>query len=130
MKTRLAKTELRIGNSIRDVQTKGIKKVTVGMLSNWERLHSPPYGGYEPVEITESELLKYGFRKVDDRTFKFPKSNWEVFKRVDRSGVFFWSIDSGECDLDLYIGYVHQLQNVYFALTERELEVITKYEDG
>ena len=121
----LAKTELRIGNSIRDAQTKGIKKVTTGMLSNWERLHSPPHEGYEPVEITESELLKYGFRKIDERTFKFPKSNWELF----RDNGFFWSIDNGLCGLGLHIGYVHQLQNVYFALTERELEVVTKYEE-
>ena len=126
MKTRLAKTELRIGNSIRDAQTKGIKKVTTGMLYNWERLHSPPHEGYEPVEITESELLKYGFRMIDERTFKFPKSNWELF----RDNGFFWSIDNGLCGLGLNIGYVHQLQNVYFALTERELEVVTKYEDG
>ena len=96
------------------------------MLSNWERLHSPPHEGYEPVEITESELLKYGFRKIDERTFKFPKSNWELF----RDNGFFWSIDNGLCGLGLNIGYVHQLQNVYFALTERELEVVTKYEDG
>ena len=125
MKTRLAKTELRIGNSIRDAQTKGIKKVTTGMLSNWERLHSPPHEGYEPVEITESELLKYGFRKIDERTFKFPKSNWELWS----TDGFFWSTDNGLYSLGLRICYIHQLQNLYFALTERELEVVTKYEE-
>lgn len=122
-KIKIPRTELRIGNTVRDFSTKGHRTVTAGMLSNWYKLHEPPYEGYEPIEISENDLLARGFKKLDDRCFKFPNSGWDLFKRFDRSGVFFWSIDNGECDLDLYIGYLHQLQNIYFALTEKELVV-------
>jgi len=88
----------------------------------------------KPIRLTEEWLLKFGFEKdaydtdefgdpvhtIDiclkghDRIFigKYPQDNWVSI----RDG------DTGD-SLSNDIKHVHQLQNLYFALTSEELEI-------
>jgi hypothetical protein len=68
----------------------------------------------EPIQLTEEWLLKFGFE------------NWDKNKWVDSNSVLTISKndDNFSCLInqrDVDILYVHQLQNLYFALTGKEL---------
>jgi hypothetical protein len=81
---------------------------------------------YQPIEINEDWLMKFGFEKIIDNEFTlryelkkdprfdyfFPKHNLKTFGLRFQGCTFF----------DV-VKYVHQLQNFYFALTGRELTV-------
>lgn len=71
-----------------------------------------------PIELTEELLLKCGFKKTDNNwvilDLQFMSFGWEKFARLTLS------IDGNIMYL-VHIKYVHQLQNLYFALTGEEL---------
>jgi len=67
---------------------------------------------YKPILITEEWLLKFGFENDDDQ-------------RYFKNGIYLILYDEG-CTIlhnQIHINYfyVHQLQNLYFALTGKEL---------
>lgn len=108
--------ELRIGNLILD--NKEVKKVTSGMLSNWDIIKRD-YGGYNPIPITEEWLLKFGFEKPAHTWCgdKFHLTNYDR----DHS---LWCVAMNKNNAIIAnIRYLHQLQNLYFALTGEELEL-------
>jgi hypothetical protein len=89
----------------------------------------------EPIELTEELLLKIGF---EDRKgyFNYSKVFGDENNYCDSIHIYYcprlkhfkFTHDKvKECDLqtmDLYnIQYLHQLQNVYFLLTNQELEI-------
>lgn len=81
---------------------------------------------YEPIPLTEEWLLKFGFVKA-----KFSSEYWSHYSLINgwnvalshhteessgvNKGLVYWG--------DNYVGlkYVHQLQNLYFALNNKEL---------
>lgn len=73
-----------------------------------------------PIPLTENWLLKLGF-EFDTITFSkgllmfSPSSNW------DKSAVWYGTLTHGRIDVEMK--YVHQLQNLYFALTGIELQL-------
>jgi hypothetical protein len=76
------------------------------------------YGEYlEPIALTEEWLLNLGFIK----------KNGYGFIKKDLAGNLFYSVETKEHfmfqyhDLRIKIKHVHQLQNLYFALTGEEL---------
>ena len=77
----------------------------------------------EPIPLTEEWLLKFGFER-------FENEYYHSYKEVEIC-VQFYPFSVGLCRrndwafLDRYehIQYVHQLQNLYFALTGNELEL-------
>jgi hypothetical protein len=92
----------------------------------------------EPIPLTEEWLIKFGFEKSIDG-FEMSKditirnnNGWVkemVFFQIDDGlcGVSLRDIyDSGEKEtyvIEIDIEYVHQLQNLYFALTNIELTI-------
>lgn len=82
---------------------------------------------YEPIPLTEEWLLKFGFEKFNPYPFKeyWSINDFEIEIHGDKFPV---RIDGGESapHLTQFIGhntkYVHQLQNIYFALTGEELK--------
>ena len=108
--------ELRIGNLV-NVDEKAYK-ISVGDLYNLEN-YSKNYGHlYKPIPLTEEWLIRFGFEKkiINERTLKqtIYKSKYYYISLID----FRLSIDG-----KIYhkIDFVHQLQNLYFALTGEEL---------
>ena len=109
-------TELRIGNYIMFHNDE--------ILTTWEDIrfmitsrHQNKY--HKPIPLTEQWLLKFGFEKdFANDGFKFNNLILDSEERlhiIDRSR---YGIIISRC-----VKHVHQLQNLYFALTGKELEI-------
>ena len=106
-----------------------VKEITVNMLSNL--FESEDRAWFEPIPLTEEWLLKFGF--------EYKKNNYtHNYRRVDLEGLYldYWVVirhdpaswyklahDIGKIIAADKIWYVHQLQNLYFALTGEELTI-------
>lgn len=122
--------ELRMGNYVTDEYPDGSKYMTQVGISQMEYV-----GNCEPITLTEEWLLKFGFKKkidsqagddwwcIEDKgnprraiatEYDEDLKTWLLFFRED--------IGCGWCDLN-EVEYVHELQNVYQALTFEELEI-------
>ena len=117
--------EIRIGNWINTIE--GPVQVTAmsheGLMATSIMTAGDLLGWAEPITITDEWLRKFDFEYCDDGVYVLfntidGTSNFEVV--LEKSGRAYASID-GECT---YWGkgfYIHQLQNLYFALTGNEL---------
>ena len=77
----------------------------------------------KPIPLSEEWLLKFGFNKVSDIWEFWKNSGWDL--RQHKLENKWWLFYNGQ-DLDcVRIDYVHQLQNLYFALTGEELTIKT-----
>ena len=110
-------TELRIGNYV--WYGDGELKIDINVLYDIKVYNAL---GTKPIPLTEEWLLKFGFEKRG--YVKFLGNAYQRFV-LGRNGIY--SINEiayiyEVCDHDLCeIRYVHQLQNLYFALTGEEL---------
>lgn len=68
----------------------------------------------KPILLTEDCLIKLGFRKDKTQISLYYKDDFEI-----QLPVYFKYKD---CNLRK-LNYVHELQNLYFALTKNELEI-------
>lgn len=80
------------------------------------------FSDFEPIPLTEEWLLKFGFEI--NRQTKEENNIWrcyseEGFFEVEQIGSSFF-LDDNDC-YGTKINHVHQLQNLYFALTGEEL---------
>ena len=118
-------SELRIGNYIQFRHTETPVKITLGdFVREYKNEHLEDY---EPIPLTEEWLVKFGFEKVTDfqfsiddsyLTLKVEDDNWDELCM----DVFIMTLDMHKPFYITCIEYVHQLQNLYFALTGTELE--------
>ena len=113
--------ELRIGNLIND------KVTSVKGQVSWEILRiieDKENHTYEPIPLTEEWLVKFGLTSVTNHGTLFTNYwNKECDCSVDivNNEVFEYRLNGRKRTLSLM--YVHQLQNLYFALTNKELTV-------
>ena len=116
-------SELRIGNSI--MQDDELVFVTWWRLELMEKNKIE----YNPIPLTEEWLLKLGFKykKWDDHFIIKNGNYFNSIKKYDDG----WYYNTDESEATCYylttIKYVHQLQNLYFALTSEELEIKDKF---
>jgi len=115
-------SELRIGNATKQ-----------GIIKNfWEKGAHIGFGKcYEfeelqEIELTEEILLRCGFKELENQPRKWFKIKTK--KRGVSLEICFSSkriiLNNGYDFVDLlYIKYLHQLQNLYFALTNEELTI-------
>ena len=70
---------------------------------------------YEPIPLTEEWLLKFGFKS---KSYGYGDSEWKQWNngKITLNG-FRETLSGVDCE------YIHQLQNLYFALTGEELEI-------
>ena len=134
-KTNMKATELRLGNYIKlmfnyeDYET---IQVTSDELVDVDKKQAD----YEPFPLTEEWLYKFGFKNIDkgDNDYiTYTDSNHDYYLQIDvrrRDGKYS-ILDNSFDDLRDFsmvdISYVHQLQNLYFALTGEEL-ILNKIE--
>ena len=105
--------------------SKGIVKINIGHDAQQRFEEDPVYSyGFEdlkPIRITEEWLERFGFEYSDLNG----DSGFWVIKHPNAAGMV--KILSGEdgftYNYQSRLKYVHQLQNLYFALTRQELEV-------
>lgn len=83
------------------------------------------YGGdLEPIPLTEEWLLKFGFEKNFNNFYeKLINKDEDDFIGKLTDYFFAYYIDKKDNYPLIYIKYVHQLQNLYFALTGEELTI-------
>lgn len=130
-------SDLRIGNFVKD---RGNKVIRIDFMEYQESGYSTKFGqrmflGEEevhpmteytdyaiPIELTEEWLLKFGFKSYDTpfgKLFEFISSGYTWI--IDNKGNL--HLDYSEYENIANVQCVHQLQNLYFALTGKELEV-------
>lgn len=119
--------ELRIGNLIYwDITEKeGIIHEVVGIKQD-KPLTIPISLGdsmveYKPIPLTEEWLVKFGFQEgvywmSGNRYIDYRLGNFEISKQSLDEGIYYIN-----ASFPSSINYVHQLQNLYFALTGNEL---------
>lgn len=77
----------------------------------------------KPIPLTEEWLLKFGFIPCIGRISVFEIN----LRDISNYKALIFYMTNGQVDIDstqlTYIKYVHQLQNLYFALKHEELEV-------
>ena len=134
-------SELRIGNlvyvtdNLTNLIFKEITPINIHNLmhlTGWDK--SPVDIEFEPIPLTEEFLLKFGFANIDkggNDFITYTDSEYNYYLQIDvrRKDGKYLILDNSFDDLRAFsmvdIEYVHQLQNLYFALTGNEL----KYEE-
>jgi hypothetical protein len=130
-------SELRIGNLV-DLGNRIAKIIEIGHLScvvaDLEETQDTieDYERTEPIPLTEEWLLKFGFENIDkgDNDYiTYSDSNHDYYLQIDvrRKDSKYTILDNTVNELISFsmvdIVYVHQLQNLYFALTGKELTI-------
>ena len=127
--------ELRIGNyGLNPIDNNDIVQLVAiypDETTQWDGSNgfTPTSIGMKPIPLTEDWLKRFGFRKYKKNSNNYFSGNSEFmvqddinsfhfFLHAEETGIKFWITE---------IQYVHQLQNLYFALTGDELKIINKY---
>jgi hypothetical protein len=126
-------TELRIGNTLDyHVQTVTVmaidrNKATFGYFVDsigFDRAFDNP-DFPKPIPITEEWLIKFGFQKIAHKIDIFEKERIRVW--LGSRGSCLCYLIEEDTTTAHYISntfeYIHQLQNLYFALTGEELKL-------
>jgi hypothetical protein len=106
-------TELRIGNLFQTIGTE-TRKVTIEQLVRIKRMPNL----YNPIPLTEEWLLKFGFLKEGEHGVCIAYGEWEI---ITENKTYFMVHESSK-GFVLPLFEVHQLQNLYHALTGEELK--------
>jgi hypothetical protein len=119
-------TELRIGNYVYKYYPSGIEIEAVNEINSYF-VNGIGISAIEPIPLTEEWLLKFGFEDNQIR-------NNGLYLRVEfhLETIIFWAgIEDEDLTIEseiplAYIHHVHQLQNLYHALTGEELTIKNK----
>ena len=114
--------ELRVGNLLNyDTAEGDVVTATIG----WQYIQwatEDPKGFnlvHSPIPLTEKWLIKFGFK--DDKANGFSKDSIHL-EYIEQVGYVFF-INGDVKGASITIEYVHQLQNLYFALRGQELTI-------
>lgn len=124
--------ELRIGNLLQ--RSNEIIEVDAIFRSNYNcirfsdriLLGNNHQNNFQPIILTEEWLLKFGFKKHQNSNeywdFYQLKNGWHI--SLSKHNELSAGVEIGLCywgDTFIKVAYVHQLQNLYYALTGEEL---------
>lgn len=129
----LRSQDLRIGNYVMFSNNSEIFKVTgisefgLDVENEVEEIYME-YDNFEPIPLTEEWLLKFGFEitnnEGDKKDFEY-KTFYPFYLSLDHDEVCLnYDTKSGYYCIfydDKRLLFIHQLQNLYFALTGEEL---------
>ena len=119
-------TELRVGNLIQinniSSETTKVKAVTYVAVFVFDNFIGSPISDVKPIPLTEEWLLNFGFKskKHDKYGIIYDSGNQNatyVTIKEDKSYLSYFMWD----EYLTSIVYVHELQNLHFALTKTEL---------
>jgi hypothetical protein len=126
----IRETELRIGNLLNHNNGSMVGSFIMGLIHLEDIVKDNSHASeYEPILLTEEWLLKFGFEKTNIKMSGcnvWQKGKYRVLKSylnddnsyslcIDGITPPTWAIAKFE--------YVHQFQNIYFALEKQELEI-------
>ena len=118
--------ELRIGNLILfDVKITKANTRNIAYISNSNRLKNGDSIAFKPIPLTEEWLIRFGFSKSKLSLYTILMGNTifsisPPFKLGEWQCDYVWLYDEYRFTK---IKYVHQLQNLYFALIGEELTI-------
>jgi hypothetical protein len=119
--------ELRIGNYVNYEQTTHVIHQLTNSIcgsywhkSNASDSYAHTYDEIKPIPLTEEWLERFGFERLGNG-FEFWESSVFNIEFIRNH----WHISYTSNVLCTHIKYVHQLQNLYFALTGEELTIKT-----
>lgn len=105
--------ELRIGNYVSEHG--GVSVVGLATFKHYDEMPSIMSAHIKPIPLTEEWLVKFGFELNMDSYYV--KDNNVVY--LEKEGVCKFLLRGDT----VTINYVHQLQNIYFALMNQELKI-------
>jgi hypothetical protein len=109
--------ELRIGNLVYNPNLKEVR--TLDILDIRDYAEQRLIKDFEPIPLTEEWLVKFRFVKEIDDLYLDLSSSFLIWFNDDE----FLHYKSNQLETICSIKYVHQLQNLYFALTGEELTI-------
>ena len=116
--------ELRFGNLVSDTHASDTFSAKVNKITDsrvyYGSFHSHP-NDLKPISLTEEWLIKFGFKKT---WFGYENISTGIEIEPLKKGDYTICINANEYHVGESFKYVHQLQNIYFALTNKELELI------
>jgi hypothetical protein len=107
--------ELRIGNYVYAKEIETVKAIGIEDYIWFDKERNLSVELCQPIPLTEEWLLKFGFMKIDGSFFKLSF----LFYGLKIKDAIGFQFRKGEFLIQLK--YVHQLQNLYFALVGEEL---------
>ena len=109
-------SELRIGNIVKQ----GIIELIVSSLI---QVRDTIYESevIEPIPLTEEWLLKFGFESMYSNYIVKAGDYYNSIKQDCGKWIYSYDESDAGCYELKEIKYVHQLQNLYFALNDKEL---------
>jgi len=114
-------TELRIGNLAQEITPSHNKTVFVSV-EHFEQIEDGEIDLF-PIPLTEEWLLKFGINYIHE-VAAYCDDNCMISETNETLDYWvFMPFCTNDEDCYIKIKYVHQLQNLYFALTGKELEV-------
>ena len=125
-------TELRIGNfiSINFGNCDDGKTITVDGVSDCEIYNEEhgysPCNEFKPIPLTEQWLLDFGFKDEGGSDYVVSIGDYTLLLSIEKDHItvmysYLWGAYDSEATFLKSIIYVHQLQNLYFALFQEEL---------
>ena len=131
----MKKSELRIGSIVEAVHVKAFKGYSVvkGIKPKKVKLNGTTwldYSAIKPIPLTEEWLFKFGFIKKHDENgyclsliFKTKSDSINNIIEHKIKGLYLNKSFCGIRFLNIEYKHVHQLQNLYYALTQTELQI-------
>jgi hypothetical protein len=121
--------ELRIGNLVMYFKDTPNKVIGLANGKLYVRYDDDKYFMTEledasPIPLTEEWLIKFGFgdARITDRLYTRKKTDGFYGFYINKETMSYCTFDyEGTIDDIIKIEYVHQLQNLYFAVTNEEL---------
>jgi hypothetical protein len=113
--------ELRIGNLVCFISDVGPEpeyiETTVSILDIEHAIKQPEF--FNGIQLTEERLVRFGFELQVSELFH--KKGYDLEFVTDGYVEFYFGEYGGYF---IVLQYIHQLQNLYFALTGEELEIL------
>lgn len=78
---------------------------------------------YDPIHLNPEILEKCGFKYADAPVHAYADSKHMCYEHKN-GGVVFIPFCTSDADCHIHIQYLHQLQNLYYSLTNTELNFI------
>jgi hypothetical protein len=113
--------DFRLGNLVKSVLTKKPYEIDLWALrvieeGNYQNSYDTETKVFELIPLTEQWFLDFGFEKIN--TAWFGIGNFRINISFDVEWGLNW--------MGVRLKYLHQLQNLYFALTNEELKLKSK----
>ena len=115
---------LRIGNYVYD----GKEAIAIDIISLRYMVDNKGIEIFKPIPLLDEWLDKLGFKKEFDGCYSTEKTAFPIWRNIHNNVVGlkwneFYAGTGGVIKSVVHLKHVHQLQNLYFALTGKELVI-------